>query len=70
MQIDEDIALRYRNEKWVLLTGRLGKASPHESIYAFMRDVIGYDLAAFFQRNSKTLKEEVNAVLSALLAAE
>lgn len=68
LQIDEDIAQRYRNERWVLLTGLTGSASSDESFYGFCRDVVGYDLAGFFQRNSPLLKKEVEAVLTALLA--
>ena len=67
LQIDEDIAQRYRNERWVLLTGLTGSASSHESIYSFCKDVVGYDLAGFFQRNSPALKKEVETVLTALL---
>ena len=68
LQIDEDIAQRYRNERWVLLTGLTGNASSNESFYCFCKDVVGYDLAGFFQRNSPALKKEVEAVLAALLA--
>lgn len=67
LQIDEDIAQRYRNERWVLLTGLTGNASSEESFYGFCKDVIGYDLAGFFQRNSPALKKEVESVLTALL---
>lgn len=67
LQIDEDIASRYRSEGWVLLTGLTGRASAHESFYSFCRLVIGYDLAAFFTRNSKTLKKELQSILVALL---
>ncbi len=70
LQIDDDIALRYRNEKWALLTGSTAEKSPQKSLYAFMRTVIGYDLAAFFQRHSDTLKAEVNAVLTKLLSSQ
>lgn len=69
LQIDDDIALRYRNEKWALLTGGTEEQSSTRSVYAFMRNVIGYDLAAFFERHSDTLKAEVNAVLKKLLAS-
>lgn len=68
LQIDEDVAQRYRNARWVLLTGLTGNASSHESIYSFCKDVVGYDLAGFFQRNSPALKKEVETVLTALLA--
>jgi len=70
LQIDDDIALRYRNEKWILLTGDTAEESPHKSIYSFMREVVGYDLAAFFQRHSGVLKVEVNNVLTKLLSVE
>lgn len=67
LQIDEEIIQRYRNEKWVLLTGLTGDATAQESFYSFCKEVVGYDLAAFFQRNSPVLREEVSAVLQALL---
>ncbi|OHB76544.1 MAG: hypothetical protein A2Z34_08210 [Planctomycetes bacterium RBG_16_59_8] len=70
LQIDDDVALRYRNEKWVLLTGNTAEQSSRKSLYTFMRTVIGYDLAAFFQRHSNTLKAEVNVVLGKLLASQ
>ncbi len=67
-QIDQDIALRYTTEKWMLLTGTIGKVSAHESVYVFMRDIVGYDLAGFFERNKSTLRKEVHRVLNSLLA--
>lgn len=69
-QIDNDILLRYRTEKWSVVTGIEGANNPLISTYDFMRDVVGYDLAAFFKRNSKTLRTEIDAVLKALLAPE
>jgi hypothetical protein len=69
-QIDGDILLRYRAEKWAIITGIEGANDPLASTYDFMRDVVGYDLAAFFKRNSSTLRTEIDAVLKALLAPE
>jgi hypothetical protein len=66
-QIDTDILLRYRAAKWLVLTGFLGKNDPLLSTYDFMRIIIGYDLAAFFIRNSAVLKKEIDLVLKALL---
>ena len=37
------------------------------STYDFVKEVIGYDLAAFFERNQEILKNEVDAVLKNLL---
>jgi len=70
LQIDEDIALRYTAEKWLLLTGSVSTDDPHESVYAFMKAVVGYDLAAFFDRNRTAFKRRVTEVLKALLEAE
>jgi hypothetical protein len=62
-QIDGDILLRYRAEKWAIVTGVVGANDPLVSTYDFMRDVIGYDLAAFFERNSQAqLKERAYRV--------
>lgn len=69
-QIDNDILLRYRAEKWAVVTGIEGANDPLISTYDFMRDVVGYDLASFFKRNSGTLRTEIDAVLKALLAPE
>jgi hypothetical protein len=69
-QIDGDILLRYRAQKWAVLTGLEGVGDPLISTYDFMSDVVGYDLAAFFKRNSKTLRTETDGVLQALLAPE
>lgn len=66
-QIDESILLRYRHEKWIVLTGVEGLNNPLISTYDFMRDIIGYDLALFFKRNSKRIRSEINGVLKALL---
>ena len=69
-QIDSDILFRYRNEKWAVITGIVGVDDPLVSTYDFMRDVVGYDLAAFFKRNSKILRAEIDTVLKALLTPE
>jgi hypothetical protein len=69
-QIDADILLRYRAEKWIVVTGITGADDPLISTYDFMRDVVGYDLAAFFMRNNKILRAEIDKVLTALLAPE
>ena len=67
-QIDSDILLRYRAEKWAIIIGVMGaETTPLISTYGFAKDVIGYDLAAFFQRNQEKLKSEVDSVLKNLL---
>ncbi len=69
-QIDGDVLMRYRAEKWSVVTGIIGSTNPLISTYDFMRDVVGYDLAAFFQRNASTLHVEIDLILKALLAPE
>lgn len=66
-QIDSDILLRYRAEKWSIITGVTGTSDPLRSTYDFMRDVVGYDLEGFFNRNREVLKNEVDSVLRKLL---
>lgn len=70
LQIDDDIALRYTAEKWLLLTGAVNVDDPHKSVYAFMKAVVGYDLAAFFERNRTSLKQHMTEVLKTLLEAK
>ncbi|MBI5713064.1 MAG: hypothetical protein HZC38_06525 [Chloroflexi bacterium] len=67
-QIDSDIAERYEGEKWLILRGTMSGSSI-QSTYAFARDVIGYDLTGFFQRNSSELKTTIEEVLRVLLNA-
>lgn len=69
-QIDGDILYRYRGEKWAVITGIVGAKNPLISTYDFMRDIVGYDLAGFFARNSEILRKEIVVVLQALLTPE
>ena len=69
-QIDSDVLLRYRAEKWSVVTGMAGPTNAIISTYDFMREVIGYDLAGFFERNSTLLRREIHTILKSLLAPE
>jgi hypothetical protein len=68
-QIDGDVASRYAQAQWLLLTGTLAGTAT-ESTYAFCQQVLGYDLAGFFKRNQARFKAEVEVVLKALLGVE
>lgn len=68
-QIDSDVAMRYYRARWLLLKGTTS-GSMLDSTYIFSRDVIGYDLAGFFSRNSSTLRKEIEIVLEKLLGKE
>jgi hypothetical protein len=65
-QIDGDVALRYRKARWLLLSGTIN-GSAFDSTYLFLRDVVGYDLAGFFARNSSLLRQEIFRILEKLL---
>lgn len=69
-QIDEGIETRYSMEKWAILTGTAGTDDDLRSVYAFMRRVVGYDLAAFFERKSPDLRAALDRILRALLKAK
>jgi hypothetical protein len=64
-QIDTDIVVRYENEKWLILQGNISD-SPIRSTYAFCQEIIGYDLAGFFERNAPQLNAAVEDILTTL----
>ena len=69
-QMDSDIMTRYQHEKWAILTGPPVEATPLKSTYSFLKDIVGYDLAAFFESHSRKIQREVAKVLETLLKAE
>ncbi len=70
MQLDEDIFFRYQAEKWAILMGRISNGNSLNSTYCFMSEVIGYDLANFFEKHADILRDEIARVLEALLRPE
>lgn len=66
VQIDGDIEERYSRAQWLMLKGQLG-GTVLSSTYLFCREVVGYDLARFFERNSAVLKADVEATIKGLL---
>ncbi|MDW8405540.1 hypothetical protein [Chloroflexus sp.] len=68
-QIDNDIAHRYRKNSWLILIGvREGTATT--STYSFCREIIGYNVADFFDRNAEYIRVEIENVLQKLLAPD
>ncbi len=67
-QIDQGVALRYIQARWLLLTGTT-KGKSTDSTYAFCREILNYDLAGFFETYSTRIKIELEKVLTALLEA-
>lgn len=65
-QIPSSLADRYARARWLLLRGaRSGAAT--DSTYVFCREVLGYDLAAFFERSAPAIRAEMEQVLEGLL---
>ena len=67
-QIDEDVALRYTQARWLLLNGTTSGKST-ESTYTFCREILNYDLAKFFEDYSEQIKTELENVLTTLFEA-
>ncbi|WP_346208931.1 hypothetical protein [Aeromonas salmonicida] len=68
-QIDGDIVTRYRNSRCGILAG-IASENAEVSLFAFSKQVLGYDLAGFFNRNSPIIKVEITNVLEALLSPQ
>ena len=66
VQIPDNLAERYQRAHWLILRGTVGGTAT-DSTYVFCRDVLGYDLAGFFRRNSTAIKSETLAVFEGLL---
>ena len=64
-QIDNDIVLRYTNSRCAILIGS-ESSSPYSSLFAFTKEVLGYDLAKFFRDNSPYIRGEVQKILEKL----
>lgn len=69
-QIAHVVRARYRTGRWSVLMGTVGQNDPLHSTFDFLRDVVGYDLAAFFERNKKPLRDGTESILTALLEAK
>ncbi len=67
--IDSDIVDRYEQAKWLILQG-YPQGRTTDSTYTFLRTVIGYDLAAFFERHAGHLRDAITQILHLLLVLE
>lgn len=68
-QIDTDIVLRYRNNRCGILVGS-NQGDSAISLFAFSKEVLRYDLADFFVRNTERIKKNINEVLKFLLSPQ
>lgn len=68
-QINEAVLARYITGNWCVLMGVLGCNDTSCSTFDFLTQIIGYNLADFFERNSVHLRSDVEAILQKLLEA-
>ncbi len=68
-QVSDPVVRRYRSDGMLVLTG-VPEGDATISTFAFFKDVIRYDLAAFFVRNSTILKREVRSIIKGILTPE
>lgn len=68
-QIDTDIVLRYQNNRCGILIGSQSP-NPFVSLFSFAKNILGYDLAGFFQNHSKDIQKEIHGILNTLLGAK
>lgn len=64
-QVNNNIFRRYRDQRLHMMLGAL---KGDNSTFGFFSDVIGYDLADFFQRNSAAIRQRFEAMIKKLLA--
>lgn len=69
-QINHAVRARYATGNWSVLMGTIGAGDPLHSTFDFMHQVVGYNLRAFFERNTQALRASTEDILSALLEAK
>ncbi len=65
-QVSAPVCRRYRSAQLLVLLGLAGRGDT-ESTFSFYSNVVGYDLSAFFIRNSEALRAEFTQVVNDLL---
>lgn len=67
-QMNRTVERRYRQAKLLVLVGNL-EGTVVDSTYVFCREVVGFDAAAFFERNPPLLRREFISIVETLLSA-
>lgn len=68
-QISEAVAQRYRADGMVVLTGIVDNDAA-VSTFGFANEVLGFDLASFFQRNAGEIREAISGIAESLLTPD
>lgn len=64
-QASDAVCRRYRDATLLVLLGTTGGKL---STFVFFRDVVGYDLAKFFERNTAKIRKEFTTIIKQLLS--
>lgn len=64
-QIDNDIVLRYTNNRCGIIIGSL-QGNSYTSLFIFCKEILGYDLAEFFKTHSPIIREKMQTILKKL----
>ena len=67
MQVSKPVIRRYRSDGMLVLTG-IRDNDPSASTFAFFEQVVGYDLAGFFERNKSIFRAEITRIIETLLS--
>ena len=65
-QLNEAIRSRYASSQILILSGRMNR-NTEECTYAFFKDIVGFDLECFFNKNQKMIRAEIEGILQALV---
>ncbi|MFZ4470962.1 MAG: hypothetical protein ACOYOZ_16990 [Pirellula sp.] len=65
-QISNTLRRRYQNSQMLVLVGNLS-GDPLDDTFAFIEQIVGYPIREFFDRNTQTIRTEVEGILKDLL---
>lgn len=68
LQVNQTVRSRYQDGGLLVLIGDVSSNNPLQSSYAFLHDIAGYDLVAFFERNTNEIRSETSRILESLLS--
>ncbi len=68
-QISNTLIRRYQNSQMLVLVGN-GSGNELDDTFAFITNVIGYPITAFFERNTTEIRSQFEKIVQALLSPQ
>ncbi len=65
-QLNETIRSRYAGSQILILSGKMN-GNNKECTYSFFKEIVGFDLEAFFKKNQKKIRAEIEGILHDLV---